>query len=78
MPELTVNDINNREDLRFINLSQDAEDIKSSYSEAEEYDSFFVKIGDGDYLEIYGLFGIVPYLYKTLYKILQPYPLANK
>lgn len=32
----------------------------------ENYDSFFVLVNEGDYLEIYGTSGIVPYLWKEL------------
>jgi len=78
--EFTVESINNRHDLQFVSDSQDVAAIKEYLQgfkamhellniSLEDYDSFFVKIEDGDYTEIYGMAGIVPYLYKTLDKI---------
>lgn len=39
------------------------------YTKDDLYDSYFVKIGDGDYEEIYGFYGIVPVLNKNCYKL---------
>lgn len=71
MPQTqTVEDLQDREDLIFVSDSQDVEPIKSSFPDAEEYDSFFVKIGEGEYIEIFGMFGIVPYHINPIYKVL--------
>ena len=68
---MTVQDINNREDLTF--CENDADFIKEYIGEkAQEYDTFFVKVENGDYSEIYGMYGIIPNLYKKLYRIKWP------
>jgi len=55
----------------FIDLSQDVDSLKDHLGkEADEYSSFFVLVGDGDYDAIYGMYGTVPHLNKTVYKIL--------
>ena len=69
----TVKDLNEREDLQFISDSQDVEQIKKDLN-IKDYDtihSFFVKVQDGEYKEVYGIGGIIPYLDKTVYKIEQ-------
>jgi hypothetical protein len=71
-PAGVVKDINGRKDLQFISDSQDVNDIKYMLGlkpELSEYDSFFVKVENGDYSEIYGMTGIIPYLYRRLDKI---------
>lgn len=66
---LTVEDIQEREDLQFISDSQDVQAIKELIPDAKPYDSFFVKVEEGDYTEVYGMYGIVPYFYKFLEKL---------
>lgn len=66
----TVKDIQKRQDLQFIDLSQDIKIIKEYIGqEARDYDSFFIKIENGDYTEVYGMEGIIPYMNKFLYRI---------
>jgi len=49
-------------DLQFIDTSQEVEEIKKHLGRrAKEFDSFFVRVEDGDYAEVYGMRGIVPY-----------------
>lgn len=50
--------------------SQDVAPIKCAIKGADEFDSFFVKTGDGEYLEIWGICGIIPYTHKNAYRIL--------
>ena len=59
-------------DFIFISDSQDVEPIISYFPEIKDdnYDSFFVKIGGGDYISVYGMYGIIPHLDKRLYKVL--------
>ena len=33
------------------------------------FDAFFVKLADGDYAEIWGIYGTVPYLHKEAYRV---------
>jgi len=68
----TVKDIQDRDDLIFVDESQNVRAIKEHFgnaSEVQECDAFFVKIEDGEYTEVYCMEGIVPYLDKTLCKI---------
>lgn len=49
-------------DLQFVSDSQDVDFIKQHCgSIANEFDAFFVSIKDGDYTEIWGIHGIVPF-----------------
>jgi len=68
----TVRDLDNRDDLIFVSDSQDVQAIKEYFGnppELEDFDSFFVKIEDGEYTEVYGVEGIVPLLEKDACKI---------
>jgi len=50
--------------MMFLSDSQDVTAIKEIFSEFQDYDSFFVIIGEGDYIFLAGIEGIVPYNYK--------------
>jgi len=66
----SVTSLNNRHDLQFISDSQDTAAVKQHLgSVAGEYDSFFVKITDGDYVEAWGMCGIIPRLSKLVSKL---------
>lgn len=55
--------------LIFVSDSQDVTEIKSFFGNhpvIDNYDSFFVAIDEGEYSEVYGMEGIVPYLYKSV------------
>jgi hypothetical protein len=57
--------------LQFVSDSQDTEAIREHIGDcAAGYDSFFVAISDGDYAEVWGMCGIVPYLSKLVTRIL--------
>jgi hypothetical protein len=44
--------------------------IKDKLGEkAHEFDSFFVEFADGDYSRVFGMYGCVPYHYKTLFTL---------
>lgn len=48
--------------------SQDTESIREyGYDAENEYDSYFVLVGDGDYIAVYGMYGGIPYNHKVLY-----------
>jgi hypothetical protein len=67
-----LHEIEDRTDLMFICDGQEVEEVKSHLPKgrARGFSSYFVKVEDGDYSEVYGLdYGIVPYLYKWVYKI---------
>lgn len=66
----------NKPYLNFVSLSQDVEAIKDTLPMTEEQkdlvselDSFFVEVKGGDYTEVWGMEGIVPYLSKKVYRI---------
>jgi hypothetical protein len=55
----------------FLVDAQDVAPIKEYFGKkALEYDSFFVRQQGGDYLEVYGMNGTVPYKSKFLEKVL--------
>ena len=66
---MTVKDI--PREAHFIFLSQDVDDLKLFLPESErEFDSYFVSISEGgEYLDICGMYGIVPELTKKVFKI---------
>lgn len=57
--------------LEFVSDSQDVEFIKEYIGgrKIKEFDAFFVAQDDGDYSEIWGIYGIIPNLSKTAYKL---------
>ena len=69
---MTVRDLEQGQDVfTFVSDSQDVEAVREALGAvAEGYDSFFVKLGEGDYEEVYGMEGVVPKLCKNVDKIL--------
>lgn len=64
-----VEDLQDRDDLTF--CETDADHIKDVVGgEAYDYDTFFVKVENGDYTEVWGMHGIIPYFYKAVTRIL--------
>jgi hypothetical protein len=60
-----------REHLQFVSDSQGVQNVKDRIGpDAEVYDSFFVATSDGDYTEVWGMCGTVPYLSKLVSKLL--------
>jgi hypothetical protein len=59
------------EDLQFISDSQDVSAVKEHIGGklVRDYDSFFVKVADGEYTEVWGMSGIVPLLSKLVRRI---------
>lgn len=58
-------------ELLFVSDSQDVKVIKEHIGEtANDYDAFFVNVSDGDYTEVWGIVGIVPYLSKLTSRLL--------
>jgi hypothetical protein len=58
-------------ELEFVSDSQDGAPIKDHIGEtAQDYDAFFVHAVDGDYVEVWGICGIVPYLSKLTSRLL--------
>jgi hypothetical protein len=70
---LSVVALNSRADLQFISDSQDTAAIRFDFGPAWlgfDYDSYFVRIEDGEYKEVWGMAGIVPYLSKIVTRVL--------
>ena len=58
-------------ELQFVSDSQDVAPIKERIGEsAQGYDAFFVAIQDGDYVEVWGICGIIPYRSKLTSRLL--------
>lgn len=61
------------EGYQFISDSQDTIALREYFGNRgsiSEFQSFFIKIHEGDYISIYGIKGIIPHLNKRLFKIL--------
>jgi len=59
------------EEYNLVTDSWEVEDIMTHYVKSESFDNYaslFVKVGDGEYLEIWGGASVVPYLWSTYYK----------
>ena len=74
LERLTINDIQSRNDLVLVTNPSDVEAVKQYLTKEEldkavDLDGFFVKVGEGEYTEIYGFLGIVPNLWKDLFRI---------
>ncbi len=68
----TIADFNDRPEFSLVTLSQDVESVKEMFGNRQavkEFDGFLVKEEDGDYSEVYGFTGSVPYNNKTVYKV---------
>jgi len=67
---MLVSDLQDRQDLAFLSDSQDREWIVETLGEdAEEFDSFFIKVSEGEVVEAYGMSGIVPWLWKEVTRL---------
>ena len=67
---MTVGELEKRDDLVFVNADYEVEDLKNYLGkEALEYDAFFVKENDGDYEEVWGIEGNVPYVDKNAHRV---------
>ncbi len=56
--------------LQLVSDTQDAQAIREYLGkDAGNYDAFFVAIVDGDYTEVWGMVGIIPYNSKLVSKL---------
>lgn len=56
--------------LQYIAVDSDVESIREYLGGiGNDYDAFFVSVVNGDYSQIWGIEGIVPYLEKTAYRL---------
>lgn len=69
---MTIEDLEKRGDLILVTDSQDVQELKNylclepQVPRIDQCDGFFVKVEDGDYTEVYGFWGIIPYLNKRI------------
>lgn len=64
---LRVQDIADDQALQFVCNDADVNAIKDHLGEKSwEFESFFVESIDGEYTRIFGMYGTVPYAYRTL------------
>jgi hypothetical protein len=58
-------------DLIFVSDSPEVNLIKETLGEkSNDFSSFFVRVGEGEYLDIFGVYGIIPDLMKPAFKLL--------
>jgi hypothetical protein len=70
----TIKDIHGRDDLILVTDSQDIEALKDYFGHnpaLDDFDGFFVKIENGEYVEVKAFQGILPALRKDLYCIIE-------
>lgn len=62
----------NTTDMLLVTDSQDVDALRntSGIDSEKEFDGYFAKIKDGDYEEIWGFEGIIPYTYKNVFRLL--------
>lgn len=68
----TIADINEKPEYLLITDSQDVKAVFDHIGDTnlyEEYQGLFVKLGDGEYLEIWGFSGQVPLLHKLIERL---------
>jgi len=69
--EMLISQLPQDEGLQLVTDSQDVDNIKEYLGGiGNDYDSFFVRVEDGDFVEVYGFYGIVPRLDRTCYKLI--------
>ena len=68
----SISDLDKRDDLILVTDDQDVRSVKENVGgrKVKRFDSFFVKVGEGYYEEVWGFQGIIPYLYKDVEKII--------
>lgn len=51
-------------------FSSDSQDVAAMNAEFEaDFDSYFVIIGEGEYIRAWGMYGIVPWLTRQVYEV---------
>ena len=71
---LRIDGLNDRTDLTLVTDRQDVSALREHLTrhertESQNFDGFFVSVVEGDYKEVYGFHGTIPYLYKVVYRI---------
>lgn len=66
---MRVKDLENREDLVFVNVDFEVRELLDLLGVKEDYNALFVKMENGDIVEAYGMYGVVPDLEKPVFRI---------
>jgi len=66
---MLVKDLQDREDLLFTNVDFEVREIKEMLGIQDDYDAFFLKIENGEFVEVYGMYGIIPNLEKVVDRV---------
>lgn len=72
-PTSTVAALNNQLDLSFVSDSQGVAAVREGFGAGwlgNDYDAYFVACGEGEYTEIWGMCGSIPYNSKLVSKLL--------
>ncbi len=66
----TIHSLGLASGLTLVTDSQDVAAVKAHIGQlADGYDAFFVRVDDGDYSEVWGFCGAVPYLSKLVTRL---------
>ena len=65
--DLSVEDLNDRDDLILLDIDYEVAEMNEELGWG--YGCYFVKCGDGEYEEVYGMYGSIPYLDNAVYKL---------
>ena len=67
---LKVKELDSIEGAKFIQFVSDSQDVEPFNEEhGEDYDSYYVLQAHGVILQLFGMYGIVPYLNNAVYKV---------
>lgn len=71
----TVREFENAQHYQFVSSDVEVDEVKANlppnvWEFGRQFDSFFVWQRDGEYVSVWGMFGIVPYLDNSLFKVI--------
>lgn len=66
--DIYVKDLESNENLAFLDDSEVVFEINREYSQS--FDSYFALIECGEFIELYGMVGIIPSIYKRAYPVI--------
>lgn len=68
-----IADLNHRKDLTLVTDGQEVQRIKEQLGSADldQFNSFLVKVEDGQFKQVFAYLGTIPYLYKSVFEVVQ-------
>jgi hypothetical protein len=63
------------DDFLFVSDSQEVDQLNAKFG--QDFDSYFVRVGSGDYTDVIGMRGIVPRTYKRVFVLKATDPRAK-